>query len=213
MATLVLVHGGLWEDNMDAERFWGRPGILDGLRRAGFTVSAPDRAVRAMSWDAEAEHLAALLPPGPLIVVAGSNGCSTAVALALSRPVLVERLLLAWPATAGDPVIDRPAARTMVAMGADPGTAEAMLAGDTLRGFTDAQLGALDLPVGVLPSIASPYHRRSTVDALLKAVPDAVELVPATPEPPRPEFEAYRDEFVAVVTGFATEHDVITSTW
>ena len=31
MATLLLIHGGLWEDT-DAEWFWRRPGIIVGLR-------------------------------------------------------------------------------------------------------------------------------------------------------------------------------------
>jgi pimeloyl-ACP methyl ester carboxylesterase len=188
---------------MNAERFWVRPGIVEGLRTAGFAIAAPDRAERATSWEAEAEHLAGLLPAGPLTIVAGSNGCSAAVALALSRPVLVEQLILAWPATAGDPEIDGPAADAMAGLGADPATIEALLGGETLRGFTDDQLSALTVPVGVLPSTGSTTHRRDTVDALLKIVPGAVELSPATPEPPRPEFPPHLGGFISAVTGFS----------
>ena len=42
MATLLLIHGGLWED-MDAGRFWHGPGISARLKRHGFEVIAPDR--------------------------------------------------------------------------------------------------------------------------------------------------------------------------
>jgi hypothetical protein len=55
--TVLLVQGGLWEP-VDAERFWRRPGIVAGLRERGLRVLAPDRAVRATSWRAEADHLA-----------------------------------------------------------------------------------------------------------------------------------------------------------
>jgi pimeloyl-ACP methyl ester carboxylesterase len=202
VATLVLVHGGLWED-MDAERFWVRPGVVDGLRDAGFAVAAPDRAPRATSWEAEAEHLAGLLPAGPVTLVAGSNGCSAAVALALSRPVLVERLLLAWPATAGDPEIDTRTADAMARLGADQATIDGLLDGQTLRGFTDDQVAALPVPVGVLPSAPeSPFHRRDTVDTLLKVVPGVTELLPGTPEPLSPDFPAQIGGFVSAVARF-----------
>ena len=42
MPTVLLVHGGFWED-MTAERFWRRPGIVSGLERRDFDVIAPDR--------------------------------------------------------------------------------------------------------------------------------------------------------------------------
>lgn len=43
--TYVPVHGGLWED-MDAERFWVRPGVVAALADRGIEVVAPDRMVR-----------------------------------------------------------------------------------------------------------------------------------------------------------------------
>src|SRR4051794_34114160 len=103
--TLVLIHGGLWED-MDAEGFWRKPGIAAGLQQNGWDVLAPDRAKRAPDWAAEVEHLATALPDHAVALVAGSNGCSAAVRLALTHPERVDRLLLAWPATAGDPDVD-----------------------------------------------------------------------------------------------------------
>ena len=45
MPTLLLIHGGLWED-IGADWFWRRPGILAGFERLGFTVVAPDRLRR-----------------------------------------------------------------------------------------------------------------------------------------------------------------------
>jgi hypothetical protein len=43
MTTLLLVHGGLWEAGMDADRFWSQPGIVAGLEKRSFDVLAPDR--------------------------------------------------------------------------------------------------------------------------------------------------------------------------
>jgi pimeloyl-ACP methyl ester carboxylesterase len=201
VATLVLVHGGLWDDT-DADGFWFRTGIVDGLRAAGCAVSAPDRPRRAASWAAEAEHLAGLLPPGPVTLVAGSNGGSAAVALALSRPVLVERLILCWPATAGDPAVDEPTRAGLREQRADPGTIDGLLAGDTVRGFTDEQLAALPVPLAVLPAVPeNTAHQRATVDALVKVVPRTVEL-PGTPPPPHPDFPAHLGHFTSAVSAF-----------
>ncbi|MFD8600160.1 alpha/beta fold hydrolase [Kitasatospora sp. NPDC059646] len=188
---LVLVHGGLWDDGMDGERFWGRTGVAAGLRGEGLAVTAPDRAMRAGSWDAEAEHLAAALPDRPVVLVAGSNGCSAAVRLALARPGRVRGLLLCWPATAGDAPVD----------GRLPAEAVPLLAGGVLRGVRDEELTGLRMPVGVLPSVPeNPVHRRWTADALLALVPGAVEL-PGCPEPPHPLFRP--GPLVAAVAGFA----------
>jgi hypothetical protein len=68
MTTLLLVHGGLWEEGMDADRFWGQPGIVAGLEKRGFGVLAPDRRHQAPDWIAEASHLAAVLPRWPATV-------------------------------------------------------------------------------------------------------------------------------------------------
>jgi hypothetical protein len=37
MASLFLVHGGLW-NSMDQEHFWRTPGIVTGLESHGLTV-------------------------------------------------------------------------------------------------------------------------------------------------------------------------------
>ncbi|RPE32182.1 hypothetical protein EDD38_0428 [Kitasatospora cineracea] len=193
--VLVLVHGGLWDEAVDAAAFWERPGVVDGLRAAGAAVLAPDRAMRAGSWAAEAEHLAAALPDRPPVVLVGSsNGCSAALRLALAAPDRVRALVLAWPATAGDERLDgRIRAAAPEAAG--------LLSGGTLRGAADAELAGLRLPVAVLPAVPeNPVHRRRTADALLALVPGAVEL-PGCPEPPHPAFRP--EPLVAALVGFA----------
>ncbi|MGH3756521.1 hypothetical protein [Actinophytocola sp.] len=123
MSTVLLVHGGLW-DGVDAEFFWHRPGVTSALGDRGFAVLAPDRLARAAGWDSEAEHLARQLDE-PATVVAGSNGCSAAARLAVGRPDLVERLVLAWPTTANDPEVDAYTREGLAGLGASPGVADA----------------------------------------------------------------------------------------
>jgi pimeloyl-ACP methyl ester carboxylesterase len=94
VTTLLLIHGGLWEEGMDARRFWGQPGIIAGLQRHGFDVLAPGRLREAPDWTAEASRLASALS-GPVIALAGSNGCSAAARLALDFPGAVTRMILA----------------------------------------------------------------------------------------------------------------------
>jgi pimeloyl-ACP methyl ester carboxylesterase len=134
MAILLLIHGGLWEAGMDAGRFWRQPGIVAALEHRGFGVLAPDREYRAASWASEASHLAAVLPGAPVTILAGSNGCSAAVRLALSCPGAVSGLVLAWPATAGDPAVDARDRAQLAAQGAPDEVIEALLSGRTLRG-------------------------------------------------------------------------------
>jgi pimeloyl-ACP methyl ester carboxylesterase len=179
--AVVLVHGGLWED-MDAERFWVRPGVVAALEARGVPVLAPDRVPHPRSWAEEVAHLLPLLPDEPVTLVGGSNGCSAAARIAVEHPDRVGRLVLAWPATAGDDEIDT----LYLAAGAPP----ELLAGETLRGLSDVELAGLRLPVAVLPGAANRFHQRSTVDTLLALVAGAVELAPS-PEPPRPEFPPY----------------------
>jgi pimeloyl-ACP methyl ester carboxylesterase len=206
MTTVLLVHGGLWED-MDADRFWVRPGVVAGLRGRGLVVLAPDRMVKARSWAAEVDHIAAGLPDGPLVVVAGSNGCSVAALLALRLPGKVRGLVLAWPATARDARVDAWTREGMRAAGAGAATCDALLAGATVRGLSDVDLAGIAVPVGVLPSEPdNPFHQRRTVDALLRLVPRAVELA-GCPEPPRPEFPDHLPAFLATVERFAATVD------
>jgi pimeloyl-ACP methyl ester carboxylesterase len=200
---VVLVHGGLWED-IDAERFWIRPGVAGGLAAQGWQVLAPDRLPRAESWAEDAAHIVQLLPDRAVLLVAGSNGCSVAVRLALDHPDRVRRLVLAWPATAGDEHTDALTRAHLVGRGAAPHIVTGLLGGQTLRGTGDAELAGLALPVAVVPARpADPFHQRRTVDALLRLVPAAVEL-PGCPESPMPQFPPFLDAFLTAVTRFAT---------
>ena len=77
MPSVLLIHGGLWED-AGADWFWRRTGVIDGLAARGFTVIAPDRLRRAPSWTAEASHIASAadLADESVTVVGGSFGCA-----------------------------------------------------------------------------------------------------------------------------------------
>ncbi|GLY69323.1 hypothetical protein Atai01_59420 [Amycolatopsis taiwanensis] len=202
-AVVFLIHGGLWDD-MNADRFWTLPGVTGGIRRDGFTVLAPNRLHRPPDWDAEVEHLAAFLPERPVAVVAGSNGCSAAVRLALAFPDRIARLLLAWPATAGDSAVDSRTRAGLAALGASEQNIRALLDGQTLRGLADNELASLTMPVSVLPSAPeNPVHQRHTVDALRRLLPDSEEL-PGCLEPPRPEFPSQLDRLLASIIQFAS---------
>jgi pimeloyl-ACP methyl ester carboxylesterase len=186
VGVVLLVHGGLWGDE-DAGFFWDRPGVTARLRERAH-VLAPDRLPRAQRWADEADHLAKHIQQ-PVIVVAGSIGCSAAVRLAVDRPDLVERLVLAWPATANDPDVDRFTREALGGLGATPAVIDELLRGETLRGTTDAELAALRMPVAVVaaePENAT--HQHKTVVAL-KRLTGAVELR-GCPEPPRDGFQA-----------------------
>lgn len=206
---VLLIHGGLWED-VGADWFWRRTGVVDGLERRGLSVLAPDRLRRASSWTAEAAHLAAAVTgaadgptQAPWTVVGASFGCAAAVRLALDFPALAGRLLLAWPASAADQFIQIRLRAGLSRQGA-PGTVLAgMLGGGTLPGTADSELAGLTRPAGVLPAAPpGPVHPRAAVDALLRLLPAATEL-PGSPEAPRPEFPGYRDAFCDSVAAFA----------
>jgi pimeloyl-ACP methyl ester carboxylesterase len=214
---VLLIHGGLWEDTR-ADFFWRHTGVTEGLERRGFTVIAPDRLRRAADWTAEARYIAdaaglagrnglgAFSGTGAargLTVVGGSFGCSAAVRLALDFPGPVGRLVLAWPASLGDQFTTIRIRAGLSRQGARGPVLDALLGAGTLPGTTDADLGTLDIPVGVVPAVPpDPLHPRSGVDALLRLLPSAVEL-PGGPEAPRPEFAANREAFLDAVTNFA----------
>lgn len=198
---LFLIHGGL-HDAMDAERFWRTPGIVAGLEARGFAVVAPDRPRESASWDLEVEALRAVLPDEPVTVVGASNGCTPAARLALACPQQVERLVLAWPATGGDEVVDGRTRAGLLARGTSAAVTDALLAGETLRGLRDEELVRLGIPVAVLPSVLeNPSHQRKTVDSLLTLIPGCTELA-GSPEPPMPTFPPHKDELVETLASW-----------
>ncbi|MYT68100.1 MULTISPECIES: alpha/beta hydrolase [unclassified Streptomyces] len=202
--TILLIHGGLWQGDMNADRFWGVTGIVAGIERAGFTVLAPNRLPGPSSWIAEVEHLAPCLPGHSVALVAGSNGCSVAVGLALAFPNRIERMLLAWPATGGDPLVDARTRAGLAARGASEQSIRALLDGQTIRGVADSELSALTMPVGLLPAVPeNSSHQRRTIDTLRRLLPHSEELE-GCPEPPLPGFAAHLDRFLTSVVTFAS---------
>jgi pimeloyl-ACP methyl ester carboxylesterase len=182
---------------MDAERFWVRPGIVEGLTERGYAVLAPDRLPCAPNWSAEVEHLLPMLPEGKSVVVGGSNGCSVAARLAAENPHRVERLILAWPPSNGEPDVDAATVGHLREQGASDTIVADLMDGETIRGVRDGQLAAMNFSVlGSVPE--NRIHQRWTVDALVKLGAKELE---GCPEPPRPEFPPYRDSFIECMTG------------
>ncbi len=194
---VVLIPGGLYED-MDVGRFWIEPGVVEDLDVAGFDALPVQRLRRPTSWSEDAAAVTAHirdLGSDVVAVVAGSNGCSTALRLAIASPELVSRIVLCWPATAHDGAVDEKA-RERIEQATGPATADRLLAGDTLRGVADTELRALTIPVTLVPSEPETvFHRRETVIALARLLPD-VSVAAGSPESPSPEFAARRATFL-----------------
>lgn len=209
LLPIVLVHGGLYE-GMTVKEFWADPGVLGELRAKHLKFLAPQRPAQPLSWDDEEQILLAAIDNAGhdrVALVGASNGCSVAARLAIAHPDRVARMMLAWPATVGDKVVDE-LLRIIITDEADEDAAEALLKGETLRGVTDAQLSALDLPVVIYPSMPeNQVHQRSTIMGLL-AVINGAFLVGGSPEPPDDNFADHLDDFISMVTEFGrVEHD------
>lgn len=209
LLPIVLVHGGLYEE-MTPDEFWVETGVLRALADANAEFIAPQRPPQPHSWHEESERLLEAIDEAgyqQVALVGASNGCSAAARLAVDHPERVARLLLAWPATAGDQVLDD-LARIIIddQMGSD--VAEQLLTGETLRGVTDEELGSLSMPLVVFPSMpANHAHQRETVTALLSAQPSGF-VTGGSPEPLDDQFPEFRDTFVHLVNEFArVEHD------
>ena len=182
---VVLVPGGLYQP-VGTEEFWERPGVAPALRRLGYPVRTPARLDRPGSWPAEAEHLEAALAgePGPVGVVAASNGCSAALLLARRRPDLVSQLVLCWPATGDDPEVDRAERRRLAGCGVDDVTVEHLIDGECLRGVRPDELRALAVPTVLVPAEPEdPHHQRRTVASLRHLLPRAAVGLGTPPSP------------------------------
>lgn len=204
MLPVVLVHGGLFED-ISPESFWDEPGITAALRARGHTVAAPQRPARPHSWSEEGDALARAIRAHGFeraLVVAGSNGCSAAIRAALQHPQLVERLMLCWPATAGDPVIDE-LARVIITDAAGPEVARELLTGEPVRGSTAVELSTVQVPAVLYPSMPeNKVHQRKTVMALAEALPEPI-LIGGSPEPTDEQFGPFTDGFADLVVELA----------
>lgn len=202
VTPVVLLPGGLYED-MDAVRFWKEPGVVSALESHGLEVLLVDRLPRPTSWEEDAAAVAAKIADAGgegASVVAGSNGCSTAVRLAIDHPHLVSRLALCWPATAGDEQVDA-RARSAIASQEGAAVADRLLTGDTLRGVADAELGQLSVPALIIPAEPeNPAHRHATAFALSELLPES-HVAPGCPESPRSEFGSFREAFVETLIG------------
>lgn len=200
-----MVPGGLYED-MDATRFWVEPGVTSALEDAGFDVLVVHRRCRPATWVEEGSTLARQIRSSrrmSVTVVAGSNGCSAAVRLAIDYAGLVTRLVLCWPATTNDVRVDGPV-RELIERETSPDVADALLQGATLRGVTDDELQELNLPVTVIPSEPeNPFHRRTTVDALDRLLPDVL-IADGSPESLLPEFQTARSRFLGTLEAALT---------
>lgn len=188
---VALIHGGLYEPT-SAARFWAETGVVDALSSRGFDVLMPERIAEPLSWVQDADHVAEQLRldvAGPVPVVAGSNGCSTAARLVIAHPALVERIAFCWPVTVGQgQALDQSLAERISNRSGDR-VAESLLGGETLRGLADVELRSVVTPVAVMASEPENLvHRRTTATALLRLWADSVEL-PGMPEPPMAGFE------------------------
>lgn len=201
---IALIHGGMWE-GMTAERFWSRPGITAALHAHGVEVTAPQRLPYPTSWKQDLDHVVAQLPHRPMPVIAGSNGCTVAIQLAIQNPDRVSSLLLAWPATCGN---DRDAdfAKYLATQGATDATIDDVLTGQTLRGVTDSQITALrSIPVAVMFAPAgSPMHQTHTAQQVCRLA-HATNLGTFA-EPPSPSFPPYLGKFTQTVVSWLTAH-------
>jgi len=206
---IVLVHGGLYED-MTSQEFWNETGVAGELRARHLDFIAPQRPEHPRSWIEESNAVLRAIDDAGferVALVAASNGCSAAVRMTLEHPSRVARLMLAWPATSGDAVIDE-VLRVVITDSADASTASDLLAGETLRGVTDAELGSLTIPVVVYPSlIEDQAHQRSTLMGILAAVEGSF-MVAGSPDPYSPDFPAHLEAFITIISEFArVEYD------
>lgn len=201
MASIVLIHGGLHEP-VSAHDFWVRTGVTDALSERGIDALTPDRLTAPTAWSDDADHVVEQLTPsaGPLPLLGGSNGCSTAALIASTQPALVSRLALCWPVTAGQDHAQEGWLREHITSTHGAEVSERLLAGGVLRGVDDAALAALTIPLAVMASDPDNLvHQRETATALLELLSGASAL-PPMPEPPSPAFEPR--EFAAAVAAW-----------
>ncbi len=203
---VILVHGGLYDDRT-AEEYWVASGVAAALDRRIIDYRLHRRPERPADWGEESACLAAAIDAegwDRVAVIGASDGCSAAIRLAIDHPEIVARLVLAWPATAGDPVVDALTRAVIEELG-PPGAADALLRGadpaprTTLRGVTADELAALSMPVVLWPTIPeNQAHQGRTTTALAGQLAQPI-LLAGGPEPSHSAFASFLDGFVAMV--------------
>ncbi len=197
---LLLVHGGLYDD-MTAVVFWTISGVTPALDRHIVSYEARDRPDAPADWIDEADALVEIIESKgweQVAIVAASNGCSAALRLAVDRPDLVGRLVLAWPATAGDVVSDTLARAQIDELGPD-GAADALLAGETVRGLTDAEIASIGVDTVIWPSVPeNQFHQATTVTSLVGLLRRPL-LMGGSPDPTHTSFEGFREALVSML--------------
>ncbi len=206
-----MVPGGLYDDPpMTANDFWVSTGVAAALSRLGVEFTLHERPLEPRSWAEEANALAKTIREAGYDkagIIAGSNGCSTALRLAIDHPELIARTMLCWPATSSDPVVDE-LSRIIITDTHDADVANDLLDGAPVRGVTVDALAALAGEYVIYPSLPeNRIHQRATVFELLDAIPDSI-LVGGSPEPPDDAFAEFVETFASVVAAFSqVEHD------
>ncbi len=209
LLPVVLVHGGLYED-VTPMNYWIDTGVTGALAQTTTRFIAPKRPTHPRSWKEERDVLLAAIDKAgfdQVALVGASHGCSVAARFAADFPDRVGRLMLAWPATAGDQVLDD-LARIVIEDQMNAAVANDLLAGETIRGVTDAELAGLPMPLVVFPSIpASHAYQRDTATKLVELHTDSF-LAGGSPDPLDKQFGEHVDEFLRVVQVIAVvEHD------
>ncbi len=209
LLPVVLVHGGLFED-MNPTKYWIDSGVTEALAATTTRFIAPKRPAEPTSWQQESDVLLAAIEKAgfdQVALVGASHGCSAAARLAVDHPNRVGRLMLAWPATAGDQVLDD-LARIVIEDQVGAEAADDLLAGETIRGVTDTELANLAMPLVVFPSIpASHAHQRDTATRIVQAQPEAL-LAGGSPDPLDKQFAEHLDEFLRILQVVSViEHD------
>ena len=190
-AGVILIHGGLYEP-IGPDEFWHGPGVVAGLgdRRPGGSCSDSndrcdlvDRRGRASSSNTP-DDFVPMVGCGGLQWMFGGGEDGGRL-----QKLLVDRLVLCWPATAGDPDVDQMERAPVEHAGRR----------DLCRGVSDAELANISVPVTIIPSQPpNRHHQAVTVDRLLSLIPGAT-ATRGFPESPRPEFLSHRDAFVATL--------------
>jgi hypothetical protein len=124
------------------------------------------------------------------------------VRLAVDRPELVSRLVLCWPATAGDEWVDERAGVRIRRHRPDHDV-DLLLGGGTLRGVADAEIDSLRAFTLIVPTDPPDrVHQARTVAALAARIPHSA-ITAAFPHTLHVNFPPVCTDFVALLQSAA----------